>query len=277
MKKLVFVYLLLPLIILTSCTSNNTAPTATPTKATASSVPTATASPMKTPTSTQTPISTVKPRVKQDFKLPNEAANVYMKIIDSALSTQSNYKELFLQDDLEQMYSGASFDLDSDGQDELIMAYRTDNGKYYSYEIYTYKSGDTIPIKRDKLFSNAGGPEGGLSLVNYNGVKYLCVWDRNSNGGDTSTFIKYNYELFTYKDAQLISEHKFNFTYQWARGKTFPLDDRPGLFKDGKEISFDEFIKTQDAFESPVKVLCKVGKSEPPYRLRQLYEDIKNR
>lgn len=273
MKKIVFTSLLLSLIILTSCAAKSV-PTASPSKtATASSAPS------KSPVVTQTPKATVKPTSKQSFKLTNEAANAFLKIISNVIvqSEKSSYAEEFKQATVDEWYSGTLFDLDSDGQDELIMVYPTDDGKYYYYEIYTYKFGNSILLKKDKLFTNAGGPLGGLSIVNYNNEKYLCVWNVDAHSADTSIYTVYKYELFTYKNSALLSAHKFDFTYLETKDKRLPLDKKPGVLKDGKEIPFEEFIKTQDAFENPVNVLCKVGKSEPPYRLRQLYEDIKDR
>ncbi len=275
MKKLLFASLLLFLVTLTSCNANSTATTASPSKTTAS-VP-VTVVPTKSPAAIQIPSVTAKPTPKQAIKLTNEAANAHLKIIEGVLATQSNYKD-FGQDYSEQMYSGALFDLDSDGQDELILAFPTDNGKYYYYEIYTYKLGNSVLLKRDKLFVNAG-LEGGLSIVSYNGERYLCVWNVDTHPADTGLYTEYKYALFTNKDSALKSMHTFSFTYLYlkTKDKKLPLDNKPGLFKDGNEISLDEFLKTQDAFENPVNVLCKVGKTEPPYRLRQLYEDILNR
>jgi hypothetical protein len=201
-----------------------------------------------------------------------------MKNISDILATQSNYKGTFSEDSIEEDYCGCLYDLDNDGQSELIMAFPVDNEHYkmayFYYEVYSFKSDSSVLLKREKLFSSAGGPEGGLRIVNYNSKRYLCTWDEDSHSAAPSILMMYNYTLFTYDGSDLKQSYLFNFSYLSNKNGLEPLFDRPGLFKDGAEISFDEFLLTKKAFDNPVTELCRVGKREPPKRLKQLYKDL---
>jgi len=211
------------------------------------------------------------------------AQDAYLADISSVLEVLDDLEEKYpgeiMRNSLENSFSGALEDLDGDEQPELIIAYYARDeehslGAYY-YKIYTFKAENSVLVKSGTLFVDAGAPRGGLSVVDYNGEQYLCAWNTSSHPGDTDLIVSYSCELFVLENTELISRHIFDFTFH-ATSNGEPLSENPRVYRDGAAISFEEFLQAKNDFDNPVKELCTVGKRVTNYRLRQLYEDLKN-
>jgi len=210
------------------------------------------------------------------------AQDAYLADISSVLDILDELEEKFTgdiwSDYYENSFCGALEDLDGDEQPELIMAYYAENkrgsGGAYYYKIYTYKAGNSVLLDGGTLFVDAGAPRGGLSIVNYDGEQYLCIWNTNSNPGDGDLIQYLSGELLALNE-ELTLKHTFDFTFHSLRGEILPNDDM--LFIEETVISLEDFLQFKNSYDNPVKELCTVGKGLTNYRLRQLYEDLKNR
>jgi len=215
-----------------------------------------------------TPQATATPGI---FATAEEA---YLENISSVLEILDSIKENHSADYYEDYFRGALEDLDNDGQCELILVYDCVDTLSCYYKIYTFQSGSSVLLKEGELFVAAGAPRGGISLVNYNNEQYISIWNYNSHV-EEYTKMTYHCELFIMENSALVSKHTFDFSYYLNNG---PMDENSTLLRDDESIPFEEFQLIKYDFDNATKVLCNAGSMNyAGYRLRQLYENLKNK
>lgn len=146
---------------------------------------------------------------------------------------------------------GTLFDLNNDGQVELIMAYEEYDTVNAYYAIWTYDSGTPLLLTEEILAAEAGAGRGGLTVVTYDGETYLCVWDYNVDAGVNFKY-SYNYKLFSINGYQLTQAHSFNFRFSYEPNETLTVVREDSVFKkDGVDIAYEEFEEVFSVLSNP--------------------------
>lgn len=171
-------------------------------------------------------------------------------------------------------YRGALKDLDNNGQKELIVVYLANDKLHENYKIYTYKSKEIKILGEGELFVNAGAAKGGISLINYNGEQYICIWQSNGEAGKR-WHEWHSCDLYQLKNENLLKIHTFSFNYYKNSSlDTEVLNENYTFLKDGNKISFDEFLKTQSAFSNPIENLCEISEKDIGLALEELLKKV---
>lgn len=156
------------------------------------------------------------------------------------------------------------YDIDGDGQDELICVYVGGAETLYC-AAWTFQDGKPVLLLDDELASMADVGTGGVNLVEYEGARYICAWASNSEPwepGEVNMY--YNCFLWEYPAASAEFEppfkypsHIFAFRYYLTENNDIRSDAFSFLQDDRIALSIETFKELKGIFlDAPVQALC---------------------
>lgn len=162
--------------------------------------------------------------------------------------------------------NGCLYDLNGDGQDELMYVYVGGSDMLYC-AVWTFDSGRPILLIDAELASLAGAGTGGFNLVEYEGTQYICGWASNSEPWPPDTNMYYDCFLWEYPTADSnlefslkLPSHTFNFRYFWMEnGDINP--DAFSLVQDGRiALPIEKLKELKDILlDNPIQTLCEAN------------------
>ena len=135
---------------------------------------------------------------------------------------------------------GLLYDIENDGQEELILQYRGNHS--WMYEIWTIENENLVCLLETESFSTTGGAK--VSITNYDGNKYI-VFNVISAGSSAASIEWYFYT---------ISENLYKKTHELI--EDYPYDDSGfgGYSMDERSISEEEFDKIYAHIENGIEL-----------------------
>ena len=146
--------------------------------------------------------------------------------------------------------TGALYDVDKNGVDELLIVYDCDMSHIYSvYDIvkvcsaYTMSDGVVVPlIERKFLYFAAGAPDGYMGVVQKNGSTFLAV--TSSNGGvfgDYSAFSG-DWNLYTLNGTSLFHAEEVSYT-SYHGFYDSNIDSKSFAIFNGQKKAYSDYTK----------------------------------
>lgn len=147
---------------------------------------------------------------------------------------------------------GVLYDLDGDGRAELLLYFHEDEAdspwlsSMYGQVWREDEQGKAELLLDMEIGFLAGAPVGGLSLVELDGMAYLCSWCYSLDGSapEESASSWERYRLYQWEDDRLESAASYEFRYRVYGREQFIIDEEDAerqLYLDGQEISFADF------------------------------------
>lgn len=153
---------------------------------------------------------------------------------------------------------GLLYDIENDGQEELILQYLSDKGDYesgtydvWTVEVWTIKDNSLIQLLEADIFSTIGPP--GILIVNYDKNFYFtltmfrAINDNNNAGGYTTECQLYQITNNSYKRMYDVSKIDYMFDFEdekyYLNGEWVNVSDFEKIYRcveDGTKIPIEE-------------------------------------
>lgn len=152
---------------------------------------------------------------------------------------------------------GFLYDLDADGIKELVYigVFKLEDGvPIYGFSVYDIENGQAVAkLDKVKLLTIAGGPDGYVSLANYQGRTVLVSCAENVSYYGTSASAETHYKVYDAKSLTLIASTDLEYT------KGSPIRVKRCLIN-GKSGSYNEYVSMENAID-PIIIADVYGES----------------
>lgn len=181
--------------------------------------------------------------------LPKEEGVGYQNTLDPLLknSTSAFNRSLY-------------YDLDGDGQEELLTAYGSKLNDFPCEvaSIYTVSGGEVVPLlTEESMFTLAGGPSGRVGVVEQNGEILACVFSESGGTGGDSYRRSGSYKFYRLWGTELEKAAECNYQVQYAQNRPQPSSETAVLTENGTErtLSYSEFQAWENTINWKARVL----------------------
>ncbi len=168
-------------------------------------------------------------------ELPQEQGTGYQSTLDPLLknSTGAFNRSLY-------------YDLDGDGQEELLTAYGSKLNDFPCEvaSVYTISGGEVVPLlTEESMFTLAGGPSGRIGAVEQNGEILACVFLESGGTGGESFRRNGTYKFYRLLGTELEKAAECNYQVNYIHDKPQSASDTAVLTEYGAErtLSYFEF------------------------------------
>lgn len=154
------------------------------------------------------------------------------------------------------------YDCDGDGQDELMYVNQGPLDVLY-VSLWTFKNGAPVLLLDEPLGTLTGIGTGGINIVEYEGLRYLCGWAYNSAPWETGEAnMYYDCFLWEYPDPDFeppYTKPSHTFGFRYFLGENGEIREDAFSFLEDNYIarSIQDFRELKNLFiDHPLQVLC---------------------
>lgn len=143
------------------------------------------------------------------------------------------------------------YDIDADGQEELLITFEAGESLYQVASVYTIKNGQVAPIMlEEKLYPVAGGPSGAVGVVETGGMVYVCLLNESGETDPEERVRAGTYKFYRLLDDYTLEEEmSASYDFLYRNSQPVPAKSSAALMANGQtqHMTYNEFKVWEDS------------------------------